>query len=76
MNNQRYMKIINECKKLVVSRNKNYGNSIDYMRLQSIVDLCMMKLSRIRKLGKRNNKTKDELQDVLNYCVFALEKLE
>lgn len=74
MDNKRYMKVINECKKLVISRNKSYGESVDYMRIQSIVDLCMMKLSRIRQLGETANKTKDELVDVLNYCVFAIEK--
>jgi hypothetical protein len=34
-----------------------------------------MKLTRIYKLGS-NAKTKDELQDVINYAVFALEKFE
>lgn len=75
MNEERYNKVINECKKLVISRNKQYGDSVDIVDIHTLVGLCMMKLSRIYKL-KENAKTKDELQDVVNYCVFALEKFE
>ena len=68
------MKVIDEAMKLVVSRNDSYGESVDYMDIRSIAQLCMMKLSRIDTLGDKHFKTKDELQDVLNYMVFALEK--
>ena len=68
------MDVINKCKKLVISRNKQYGDSVDVMRIQSIVDLCLMKLTRIQQLGSSHAKTEDELKDSINYLVFALEK--
>ena len=74
MNKKRYMKVIDDTMKLVVSRNESYGESVDYMDIRSIAQLCMMKLSRINELGDTHSKTKDELQDTLNYMVFALEK--
>ena len=76
MNEKRYNKVINECKKLVISRNEQYGDSVDIMRIQSIIDLCLMKLIRTRTLKEEDPKTKDEFIDCINYIVFALEKLE
>ena len=75
MNEERYNKVINECKKLVISRNQQYGDCVDVIDIHTIVGLCIMKLTRIYQLGK-NAKTKDELQDVINYAIFALEKFE
>jgi hypothetical protein len=74
MNKERYDKVIDECRKLVISRNKQYGDSTDIVDIHTLVGLCLMKLSRIYKLGETNAKTKDELQDSINYLVFALEK--
>ena len=74
MNKKRYMQIIDEAMKLVVSRNDDYGESVDHIDIRSIAQLCMMKLSRVEALGDEHLKTKDEFQDTLNYCVFALEK--
>lgn len=76
MNKERYNKVIDECRKLVISRNKQYGDTVDIVDIHTLVGLCMMKLSRIYQLGEDNAKTKDELQDVINYCVFALEKYQ
>jgi hypothetical protein len=75
MNEERYNKVIDDCKRLVISRNAQYGDSVDVIDIHTIVGLCIMKLTRIYKLGD-NAKTKDELSDVLNYMVFALEKYE
>lgn len=75
MDEKRYNKIIDECRKLVISRNKQYGDSVDVVDIHTIVGLCIMKLTRIYQLGTVNAKSHDELTDVLNYCVFALEKL-
>jgi len=76
MNKKRYDNVIKECRKLVLSRNKQYGDSVDVIDIHTLVGLVIMKLSRIYKLGERNAKTKDELQDALNYLVFALEKYQ
>ena len=75
MDNKKYMKVINECKKLVIDRNKQYGNSVDIIDIHTLVGLVMMKLNRIYKLGDKS-KTKDELIDSINYLVFAIEKFE
>lgn len=75
MDEQRYNKVIDECKQLVISRNKQYGDSVDVIDIHTIVGLCIMKLTRVYKLGDKA-KIKDELQDVINYAVFALEKFE
>ena len=74
MDEKRYMKVINECKKLVVSRNRQYGNSVDLISIQTCVELVIMKLSRIKSLGETHPKTLDELQDSLNYLCFSIEK--
>jgi len=74
MDKERYMKVINETMKLVISRNKQYGDSVDVIDIHTIVGLCLMKLNRIFQLGEDHAKTKDELQDTLNYMVFAIEK--
>lgn len=75
MNEERYNKVINECRELVISRNKQYGDSVDVVDIHTLIGICIMKLTRIYELGAES-KTRDELQDVINYCVFALEKYE
>lgn len=74
MDEERYNKVIDECKQLVISRNKQYGDSVDIIDIHTTVGIVLMKLNRIYKLGALNAKTKDELQDSINYLVFALEK--
>lgn len=74
MNEERYNKVVDECKKLVISRNQQYGDSVDLISIQTCVELVIMKLSRIKQLGELHPKTLDELQDSINYLVFALEK--
>jgi hypothetical protein len=76
MNKERYDKIINECRALVISRNEQYGDTVDVVDIHTVIGLVLMKLNRIYQLGVENAKTKDELQDSLNYIVFALEKYE
>jgi hypothetical protein len=76
MDEERYNKVINECRKLVISRNQQYGDTVDVVDIHTIIGLVLMKLNRIYQLGLKNAKTKDELQDSLNYLVFALEKLD
>jgi hypothetical protein len=73
MDSERYNKVISECMKLVIDRNKKYGDSVDVIDIHTLVGLVIMKLTRIYRLGD-NAKTKDELMDSINYLVFALEK--
>lgn len=72
MNKKEYLKTIKEPMRLIISRNKSYGDSFSYMRIESAVDLVMMKLSRIRGLGEEHVKTKDEIMDSINYLVMVL----
>lgn len=76
MDEKTYDRIVDECRRLVIARNKQYGNSVDIIDIHTIVGLCLMKLQRIYKMGVDNAKTRDELMDTLNYMVFALEKLD
>lgn len=76
MDEQRYNKVIDECRKLVISRNQQYGDTVDVVDVHTVVGLCIMKLTRIYQLGVENTKSRDELIDSLNYIVFALEKLD
>lgn len=76
MNSQIYDNIVKECKKIVMSRNKKYGNSTAPIDIHTIVGIVIMKLTRIYKLGTENAKTLDELQDSINYIVFALDKFK
>lgn len=75
MDEERYNKVIDECRKLVISRNAQYGDTVDIVDIHTIVGLCIMKLSRIYKLGVDNAKSRDEIIDSINYLVFCMEKL-
>jgi len=60
---------------LMMSRNKKYGDSWKVLSIQSIANLCEMKMNRIAKLGEIDAKTEDEFFDIINYACFALIKL-
>lgn len=68
-------KIYNEAFELMKSRNLKYWDSWRVLSIQSIANLCEMKLHRISNLDKLEPKIYDELIDTLNYMVFALLKL-
>ena len=74
MNAKRYNEIMKNCRKLVLERNRSYGNSVDVIDLHTLVGIVIMKLTRIYKLG-RHSKIEDELTDAVNYLIFALNKL-
>lgn len=56
-------------------RMEKYGNSWRILDVKSTALLVMMKMDRIAELGESNAKTKDELIDAINYCTFALIKI-
>jgi hypothetical protein len=70
---EKYNKVIDECRKLVIDRNKSYGDSVDVVDIHTLIGLVLMKLTRVYKYGD-SAKVKDELQDSLNYLAFALDK--
>ena len=61
---------------LMMWRNVKYWDSWKVLTIQSLANLCEMKLHRIARLWEMEAKTEDELIDVMNYCVFGLMKLE
>jgi len=75
-----YDRIVGEAKALFVARTKKYGNSWKMARLSSLTDYVLMKYNRMTKLTDdvKTNKEKlrSDLQDALNYSIFALKKLE
>lgn len=67
---ERYLKAIEPCMNLAIDRNKRYGNSIEIMKDNSIIDLILMKLIRTRELPDSDEKKLDEIDDCLNYLVY------
>jgi hypothetical protein len=73
---QQYDEVFKAARELMLSRNSQYGNSIDIVKWQSVIDLCLMKLIRTREMKPSDIKNHDELIDCINYLAFAKLKLE
>lgn len=71
-----------ETKELMVAKNHDYGEVWRDMRVSSLTDLILMKILRVKQIEDNKGKTlasegiKANYQDMLNYAVFALIKLE
>jgi len=76
-------KIIKEIRNILEKKNHDYGESWKKMRISSIVDEALVKISRIIEMEnmiKKNSKLKnklnpkilDSLYDISNYLIFAL----
>jgi hypothetical protein len=73
------------CRKVMLAKNHDYGESWRFMRPTSITDLIWAKVNRIRTLeelimrgekGRVDESITDNYMDILNYCVFALIKIK
>jgi hypothetical protein len=66
---------------LLENKNHDYGEAWREMRVTSITDIILMKLLRVKQIEDNNGKTlvsegvKANYQDMINYAVFALIKL-
>jgi hypothetical protein len=75
-------KRINETKELMFAKNHDYGEAWRDMRISSLTDLILMKIFRVKQIEDNLGQTlasegvKANYQDMLNYAVFALIKLE
>ena len=75
-----YDKHINSTKTLMIAKNTDYGEAWRLMRVQSYTDLILSKLQRIKAIENNGGKTlvsegiDANLQDMINYSVFALIK--
>jgi hypothetical protein len=76
-----YDKLINETKLLMENKNHDYGEAWRDMRVSSLTDLILMKILRIKQIEDNKGETiisegiDANFQDMINYSVFALIKL-
>lgn len=73
---------VNETKELMFAKNHDYGEAWRDMRVSSLTDLILMKLLRVKQIEDNKGATlasegvKANYQDMLNYAVFALIKIQ
>jgi hypothetical protein len=76
-----YDQKVKETKDLMMDKNHDYGEAWRDMRLASLTDLILMKLMRVKQIEDNQGSTLvsegviANYQDMLNYSVFALIKL-
>jgi len=72
---------VKETKDLMFAKNHDYGEAWRDMRISSLTDLILMKILRVKQIEDNKGQTlasegiKANYQDMLNYSVFALIKL-
>lgn len=72
---------VKETKDLMFAKNHDYGEAWRDMRISSLTDLILMKILRVKQIEDNQGQTlasegiKANYQDMLNYSVFALIKL-
>jgi hypothetical protein len=77
-----YKTEIQKAQDLLKKKNHDYGEIWRMMRLSSIIDIILMKVHRIIRIEQNAGKTlisegiDANYQDIINYSVFALIKLE
>ena len=75
-----YDNYISKTKTLMIAKNTDYGEAWRLMRVQSYTDMILSKLERIKSIEDNNGKTlvsegiDANIQDLINYSVFALIK--
>ncbi len=76
-----YDTVVNETVELLKKKNHDYGEAWREMRITSITDIILMKLLRVKQIENNDGQTlvsegvKANYQDIINYSVFALIKL-
>lgn len=74
-----YMKLTRD---LMIAKNHDYGEAWREMRVSSLTDLILMKLLRVKQIEDNQGKTliseglDANYQDIINYALFALIRLE
>lgn len=75
-----YDQYIADTKTLMIAKNTDYGEAWRLMRIESYTDMILSKLQRIKAIENNDGKTlvsegiDANLQDMINYSVFALIK--
>lgn len=76
-----YDRIASETLDLLQNKNHDYGEAWREMRVSSITDIILMKLLRVKQIEDNEGRTlvsegvKANYQDMINYSVFSLIKL-
>jgi hypothetical protein len=79
---QLYDTKIKETKELMENKNHDYGEAWREMRVNSLTDLILQKLLRVKQIEDNKGKTlvsegiDANYQDMINYAVFALILME
>lgn len=77
-----YDKAAEETMALLLEKNHDYGEAWREMRISSITDIILMKIMRVKQIEDNAGQTlvsegvKANYQDMLNYAVFCLIKLQ
>jgi hypothetical protein len=77
-----YMNELAETKALMLQKNHDYGEAWRDMRVESLTDLILQKLHRIKQIEDNKGKTLVSegidagYRDIINYAAFALIKLK
>lgn len=77
-----YDEKVNEAYTLMIAKNHDYGEAWRDMRISSLTDLILMKILRVKQIEDNKGETlasegiSANYQDMLNYAVFALIRLE
>ena len=77
-----YQSYISEVRDLLIKKNTDYGDAWKSMSLMSMTDQVIIRVYRIRKILMNNGKcavsegSTAQLHDIINYCVFALIKMD
>lgn len=72
---------VQQTKELMFAKNHDYGEAWRDMRISSLTDLILMKILRVKQIEDNEGQTvasegiEANYQDILNYSVFALIKL-
>ena len=77
-----YDEVVNEVIALLDNKNHDYDEAWREMRISSITDIILMKLLRVKQIEDNQGQTlvsegiKANYQDMINYAVFCLIKLD
>ena len=76
-----YDTVVNDTVRLLENKNHDYDEAWREMRISSITDIILMKILRVKQIEDNKGKTlisegiKANYQDMMNYSVFCLIKL-
>jgi hypothetical protein len=76
-----YKKYMGNAKALMLNKNHDYGEAWRNMRVESLTDIILMKLLRIKQIEDNEGNTlvseglDANYYDIINYAIFALIKL-